>query len=169
MIKPAQIYAATEDGLRILELHIKDVREALRSKKAVKLREESTASAYVKLQKRRDGLTVYGVTDFGDDGKMKDPIQIHMEATGLHFNEAIMDLAQIFGVQDSLNRSVNKPHIQQEQAPADMPDGHEFWELLDDFTETCVASWGPKVTREHLRALHWLPVKFFARVKGSSY
>ena len=67
MIKPAQIYAATEDGLRILELHIKDVREALRSKKAVKLREESTASAYVKLQKRRDGLTFTGVTDFGDD------------------------------------------------------------------------------------------------------
>lgn len=165
MIKPEQIYAATEDGLRILEIHIPNVREFLRSKKAFKLREESTASAYVKHQKRHDGLTVYGVTDFGDDGKMKDPIQIHMDATGLRFPEAIMDLAQMFGVQDCLNRAINKPDIRQDQAPADMPDGHEFFELLDDFTDDMCRVMGPKVTREHLRALHWLPVKFFARVK----
>ena len=135
MIKPEQIYAATDGGLRILEIHIPNAREAARSKKAVKLREESTASAYIKLKRRNDGTEVYGVTDFGDDGKMKDPIQIHMEATGLRFPEAIMDLAQMFGVQDSLTRAINKPDIRQEPAPADMPDGHEFWELLDDFTE----------------------------------
>lgn len=96
---------------------------------------------------------------------MKDPIQIHQEATGLNFNEAILDLAQIFNVQDSLKRSVNKPDIRQDQAPADMPDGHEFFELLDDFTDDMCRVMGPKVTRDHLRALHWLPVKFFARVK----
>lgn len=165
MIKPEQIYAATDGGLRILEIHIPNAREAARSKKAVKLREESTASAYIKLKRRNDGTEVYGVTDFGDDGKMKDPIQIHMEATGLRFPEAIMDLAQMFGVQDSLTRAINKPDIRQEPAPADMPDGHEFWELLDDFTDDMCRVMGPKVTREHLRALHWLPVKFFARVK----
>lgn len=165
MIKPEQIYAATDGGLRILEIHIPNAREAARSKKAVKLREESTASAYIKLKRRNDGTEVYGVTDFGDDGKMKDPIQIHMEATGLRFPEAIMDLAQMFGVQDSLTRAINKPDIRQEPAPADMPDGHEFWELLDDFTDDMCRVMGPKVTREHLRALHWLPIKFFARVK----
>lgn len=50
MIKPEQIYAATDGGLRILEIHIPNAREAARSKKAVKLREESTASAYIKLK-----------------------------------------------------------------------------------------------------------------------
>lgn len=165
MIKPEQIYAATDGGLRILEIYIPNAREAARTKKAVKLREESTASAYIKLKRRADGTEVYGVTDFGDDGKMKDPIQIHMEATGLRFPEAIMDLAAMFGVQDSLTRAINKPDIRQEQAPADMPDGHEFWELMDDFTDDMCRVMGPKVTREHLRALHWLPVKFFARVK----
>lgn len=165
MIKPEQIYAATDGGLRILELYIPDARDAVRHKKGVKLRDESTASAYIKLRRRADGTEVYGVTDFGDDGKMKDPIQIHMEATGLRFPEAIMDLAQMFGVQDSLTRAINKPDIRQEQAPADMPDGHEFWELLEDFTDEMCRVMGPKVTREHLRALHWLPVKYFARVK----
>lgn len=165
MIKQEQIYEATEQGLRILELHIRDAREAAMKRKPIKLREESTASAYIKLQRRRNGQAVYGVTDFGDDGKMKFPIQVHMEATRLSFPEAIMDLAQIFGIQDNLVRSVNKPDIRQDQALPDMPDGSEFWELLDDFTDEMCRVMGPNVTREHLRALHWLPVKFFARVK----
>ena len=166
MITAAQIYAATDDGLRILELYIPNVREAVQKKQAVKLRNERTASARVMLQnKRKDGLKVYAVTDFGDDSKLKDPIQIHMEATGYSFNEAILDLASIFNVQDTLTRAVNKPDIRQEPAPADMADGQEFWELLDDFTDDMCRVMGPNVTRDHLRALHWLPVKFLARVK----
>lgn len=165
MITPTQLYEATEEGLSILELHIPSIREAIRKKTPFKLRDEKTASAHARRQKRNDGSFVYCVTDFGDDGKMKDPIQIHREATGLSFPEAIMDLAQTFGIQDSLDRAINKPDIRQEPAPSDKPDGGEYFELLDDFTDGMCRVMGPNVTRDHLRALHWCPVKYIARVK----
>lgn len=165
MITPEQLFEATEHGLSILELHIPKIREALRQNKAFKLRDESTASAHIKLTTRKDGTKYYGVTDFGDDGKMKDPINIHMDFTGLRFPEAITDLAQTFGISDGLSKSINKPDVRQEPAAPDMPDGHEFWELLDDFSDEMCRIMGPRVTRENLRELHWLPVKFFAFVK----
>ena len=71
MITPTQLYEATEEGLSILELHIPSIREAIRKKTPFKLRDEKTASAHARRQKRNDGSFVYCVTDFGDDGKMK--------------------------------------------------------------------------------------------------
>lgn len=165
MITAEQIYDATDRGFRILELHIPDLREAMQQNKHVKIRNEKTASAKVRLYTNKKGLTYYGITDFGDDSKMASPIQFHMNETGLSFPEAVLDLAQIFNISDTLTRFLNKPDIHQEPAPADLPDGHDFFELLDDFTDEMCRVMGPNVTREHLKALHWLPVKFIGRVK----
>lgn len=166
MITPKQLYAATDDGLQILELHIPNARDAAKNRKPVKLRSENTASAYIKHHTSKKGdISYYGVTDFGESSRLKDPIALHMDLTGLRFYEAVIDLAERFGVRDELSRSINKPDIRQELAPSDMPDGYEFWELLDDFTDDMCRVMGPKVTREHLRSLHWLPVKFFASVR----
>ncbi|MDE5749539.1 MAG: toprim domain-containing protein [Duncaniella sp.] len=167
MITKDQIYDATDDGMEILELHIKGAREAYRHKKHVKLREEATASASIKLHTPSSGHRYYGITDFGGDGKMKSPIQLHMELARLTFAEAMLDLGQIFGVHDSLDRSVNRPDIRQEPAPSGMADGHEFYEFLDDFTDDMCRVMGPNVTRDTLRSLNWHPVKFFASVRDS--
>ena len=97
MVTPEQLYAATDDGLRIIALHYPDAPEAARTNRSFKARpDERTPSARVKLMKAKDGAQVWKMTDFGDEGRAESPISIHMKQTGLTFREAILDLSAIF-------------------------------------------------------------------------
>lgn len=136
MVTPEKLYAATDDGLDILALHYSEVREAARSKKPFKARpDERTPSTSVKLFKTKQGINVWKITDFGDEGRATDPIAVHMKETGLRFPEAILDLAQIFNVTDEINRSVNRPDIRKQEAKPDQVDGQTYWEIDQEFTK----------------------------------
>lgn len=167
MITPEKLYAATSNGLDILALHYPEVIEAARSKKPFKMRaDERTPSAAVREFKTRQGYSVWKITDFGDDGRAMDPIEIHVRATGLRFAEAILDLAQIFNVADEINRSVNRPDIRKEPARAEQQDGKTYWEIDQEFSKEECKVMGPRVTPEHLKALHWYRVKCLVSVKN---
>ena len=88
MVTPEKLYAATDDGLDILALHYSEVREAARSKKPFKARpDERTPSTSVKLFKTKQGINVWKITDFGDEGRATDPIAVHMKETGLRYSQ----------------------------------------------------------------------------------
>lgn len=106
------------------------------------------------------------MTDFGGDGRACDPVQIHMEAKDYTFTEAVLDLAAIFNVCDELNRSVNKPDIRKEPAKADQEEKLCFWDIDQEFSADECAVMGPRVTVDHLKALHWYRVKSISHVKN---
>lgn len=161
MISIDKLYQATDDGLRILELHFPDISQCIQRNQPFKMRpEEKTASARAK---KYNG--VWKVTDFGVDTKAISPIDVHMERTGLRLTEAILDLAARFNITDDLNRQVNKPQIRKEPAKADQAERSCFWEFADGFTRSQCEVMGPRVTADTLQALHWYPVKFIAHVK----
>ena len=90
-----------------------------------------------------------------------------MEYSGLsqdRFNEAILQIAANFGINDELDRSVNKADFKERDARADEPDGHRDFETKD-FTEKELAILGPNVKPEHVEALHWHSVKWFSYTK----
>lgn len=167
MVTSEKLYAATDDGLDILALHYSEVREAARSKKPFKARpDERTPSTSVKLFKVKQGYSVWKITDFGDEGRATDPIAVHMKETGLRFPEAILDLAQIFNVTDEINRAVNRPDIRKQPAKPEQVDGETYWEIDQEFTKEECRVMGPRVTSEHLKALHWYRVKVLISVRN---
>lgn len=162
MINLKDLLAATDSGLRIIELHYPEAGECARNNKPFKFRpDERTPSA--RLRKYND---VWKVTDFGGEGRAISPIDIHMEATGLSFTEAILDLAQRFNVTDEINRSVNRPDVRKRPACEDEEDGKCSWEIDQEFTTRECEIMGPRVKPEHLKALHWYRVKRLTSVKN---
>lgn len=169
MIDKNKLYDATSDGLRILELHYgQEVVEAARTGQKFKRRpEERTPSASVrKYQRSQSAGQVWKVTDFGDEGVAKDPIQIHMEETRKCFVDALKDLAAIFGVEDEKGFSSCKPDIRKKPAGPDQKDGETYWDIDQKFTEAECKVMGPKITPETLIALNWHRVNWICSVKN---
>jgi len=166
MVTPEKLYAATDDGLRIIALHYPDAPEAARTNRPFKARpDERTPSARIKRFPYKGGY-VYKLTDFGGEGRAVDPIQIHQEAKGIGFAEAIADLSVIFNITNELNRSTNRPEVRKQPAKEDQPDGACSWEINQDFTAEECAVMGPRVTPETLKALNWYRVKCLVTVKN---
>lgn len=166
MVTPEKLYAATEDGLRIIALHYPGAPEAARKNISFKARpDERTPSARLKRFPYKGGH-VWKLTDFGGEGRAIDPIQIHQEAKGIGFAEAIADLSCIFNITDELNRSINRPDVRKQPANENQPDGSCSWDIDQEFTEEECAVMGPRVTPEHLKALHWYRVKCIVSVKN---
>ncbi len=167
MVTVEQLYAATDDGLRIIALHYPDAPEAARAKKSFKARpDERTPSARVKLMKTKDGTPVWKMTDFGDEGRAESPISIHMKQTGLSFREAILDLSAIFNITDEINRSVNRPDVRRQPATAEQADGSWDKDINQEFTAKECEIMGPRVTPDTLKALHWYRANHVVTVKN---
>lgn len=167
MVSLEKLYAATDDGLKIIELHYPEAREASRTKKQFKARQdERTPSASVKLMNHKGGK-VWKMTDFGGEGRAMDPIEIHMQQTGIsRFAQAIADLSMIFNVTDELDRAVNRPDIRKEPAREDQPDGSCDWDIDQEFTDAECRVMGPRVTAKHLKALNWYRVNRITSVRN---
>lgn len=166
MVTPEQLYAATDDGLRIIALHYPDAPEAARSNKSFRARpDERTPSARVKLMKTKDGVPVWKMTDFGDEGRAESPISIHMKQAGLSFREAILDLSAIFNITDEINRSVNRPDVRRKTATAEQAEGSWDKDINQEFTAKECEVMGPRVTPDTLKALHWYRANHVVTVK----
>ena len=166
MVTPEKLYAATDDGLRIIALHYPDAPEAARTNKPFKARpDERTPSARLRRFVYKGGF-VWKMTDFGGEGRAIDPIQIHQEARGIGFAEAIADLSVIFNITDELNRSINRPDVRKQPAKEDQPDGSCSWDISQEFTKEECAVMGPRVTADTLKALNWYRVKCLVTVKN---
>lgn len=167
MVTPEQLYAATDDGLRIIALHYPDAPEAARTNKPFKARpDERTPSARVKLMKAKDGAQVWKMTDFGDEGRAESPISIHMKQTGLSFREAILDLSAIFNITDEINRSVNRPDVRRQPATVEQTEGSWDKDINQEFTAKECEIMGPRVTPDTLKALHWYRANHVVTVRN---
>ncbi len=166
MVTIKELYEATNDGLEIIALHYRDAEDAASKKRPFRIRpEDKTASAWVKLFEK-NGLKMWRVTDFGDDGTAKSPLDIHMEATGYRVPEAIADLCNIFNIRNELNPKVNRPDIRKQPATAEQSDGSCFWDIDQEFTEKERKIMGPRVSVNDLKLLNWYRVNFIAKVKN---
>lgn len=167
MITPDKLYAATEDGLRIIALHYPEAVEAAQGNKPFKARpDERTPSARVKLMRGKDGVAVWKMTDFGDDGRAESPISIHMRQTGLSFREAILDLAATFGITDEISRSINRPDVRRHPASAEQSDGTWEKDIDQEFPDKECKIMGPRVSADILKSLHWYRANHVVSVKN---
>lgn len=162
MIKPEDIYRASNGGLDIILTYYPQARDCIGSNKKFKRRaSETDASACLK-----EYNGVWKVTDFGEDATALSPIDICMREEGLRFSEAIAKLAGVYNVRDELNRSVNKPIIKKMAALQSQKDGEKYFEMNESFSASELKIMGPNVTQEIADSLHWYSAKYVCDVKN---
>ena len=132
------------------------------TKKAFRLRsDERTPSAY--LYPPKDSGDCWHVKDYGmaDGEGYFSPIDIYMRERGYvksQFSLAIHELAERYGVEETLQKSVNKPDIEQRTALPEEVGQPPVVVCRDGFTEEELRTWGPCVKPEHLTELGWQAV-----------
>ena len=132
------------------------------TKKAFRLRsDERTPSAY--LYPPKDSGDCWHVKDYGmaDGEGYFSPIDIYMREHGYvksQFSLAIHELAERYGVEETLQKSVNKPDIEQRTALPEEVGQPPVVVCRDGFTEEELRTWGPCVKPEHLTELGWQAV-----------
>ena len=132
------------------------------TKKAFRLRsDERTPSAY--LYPPKDSGDCWHVKDYGmaDGEGYFSPIDIYMREHGYvksQFSLAIHELAERYGVEETLQKSVNKPDIEQRTALPEEVGQPPVVACRDGFTEEELRTWGPCVKPEHLTELGWQAV-----------
>lgn len=131
-------------------------------KKAFRLRsDERTPSAY--LYPPKDSGDCWHVKDYGmgDGSGYFSPIDLYMREHGYvksQFSLAIHELAERYGVEETLQKSVNKPDIEQRTALPEEVGQPPVVACRDGFTEEELRTWGPCVKPEHLTELGWQAV-----------
>lgn len=132
------------------------------TKKAFRLRsDERTPSAY--LYPPKDSGDCWHVKDYGmaDGEGYFSPIDIYMREHGYvksQFSLAIHELAERYGVEETLQKSVNKPDIEQRTALPEEVGQPPVVACRDGFTDEELRTWGPCVKPEHLTELGWQAV-----------
>ncbi len=131
-------------------------------KKAFRLRsDERTPSAY--LYPPKDSGDCWHVKDYGmgDGAGYFSPIDLYMREHGYvksQFSLAIHELAERYGVEETLQKSVNKPNIEQRPALPEEVGQPPVVVCRDGFTDEELRTWGPCVKQEHLTELGWQAV-----------
>lgn len=131
-------------------------------KKAFRLRsDERTPSAY--LYPPKDSGDCWHVKDYGmaDGEGYFSPIDLYMREHGYvksQFSLAIHELAERYGVEETLQKSVNKPDIEQRTALPEEVGQPPIVVCRDGFTDEELRTWGPCVKPEHLTELGWQAV-----------
>lgn len=163
MVKKEAIFDATEGGLKIILDCLPQASGCVGNKKKFKLREgERTPSACLYLNPKTG---VWAVHDFG--GEHYSPIDIFMSESGIsRYGDAVLRLAEKYGIKDELDRTVNKPTISKRPAKSDEQEGEKHIEFNESFTDEELAVLGPKVTKDTVKALHWFSVKSITTIKN---
>lgn len=136
-------------------------------KKKFRLRsEERTPSA--QLYPPSGGRECWHVKDYGmgDSGGYFSPIDLYMWSKGWGqdmFSIALQELAEQYNVQEELKAGSNKPIIEQRTTLEDERGRPAQLELLDGFSDSDLAVWGPSVNAGHLSELGWHAVSSITR------
>ncbi len=159
----SRVLAATNDGLDIIIEECPAAAEVVNNpKKAFRLRsDERTPSAY--LYPPKDSDDCWHVKDYGmgDGGGYFSPIDLYMREQGYvqsQFSLAIHELAERYGVAETLQKSVNKPDIEQRPASPEEIGRPPIVVCRKGFTDEELRTWGPCVEAEHLTELGWQAV-----------
>ena len=167
MIEIAKLYRETNAGLDIILYYYPQARECVDNKKKFKVRkDERTPSAVLYSPDKEHDF--YRVCDFGGDGHALSPIDIAMMEEGIpknRFAEVILKLAARHNVADELNRSVNKPRIEERPSLPSEKTGDRPFKLLKKIPANHLAVFGPRVTHEHTDFLHWHEAEYVGYVK----
>ncbi|MBR6905025.1 MAG: hypothetical protein IKN32_09260 [Bacteroidales bacterium] len=139
-----KIYAATNNGLDIILWYYPQAQGCDRPNKYFKIRsEERTASAKIKVING-----VWRVTDFGDEGHAMSPINVCMKEEGKEFKEALLTLAQRYGVSESINAQVNRAKVEKRDATPEEKEGSYEVKVREKMTDAELELLGPLVTQE---------------------
>lgn len=160
MIKIEDILDKTNQGLDVILYYYPQATDAIGTKKPFKMRNERTASAYVKLYGNQ-----YKVTDFGDDSHAMSIFDIVMKEESISFTESLFLLADRYQIGNTLNQNINRPDIRK-RAPEDNEiEGFFNYELNKEFSPSELSVWGPNVKEEHLTKLSYFSVRWYSRTK----
>ena len=161
-----EIYNRSNNGLEIIFRELPQAEVARENvKKMFKLDPEENASAH--LIPPKGEKTYWSVYNFRDSDHQKSysPIDIVMRERGVSFKVALMSLAQEWGGDMKVDKTINKPHIAQRLPLPEEKDGVNPPVLLEGYTQEGLAVWGPYATPESLEALRWHEVKSYTIVK----
>ena len=170
-IQVSNLYRNTSGGLEIIAELFPNIGDSVNNtKKAFRLRsDERTPSAY--LYPPKDGDDCWHVKDYGmgDGGGYFSPIDLYMWVHGYgkgDFRLALEELAERYGVQETLSKSVNKPDIEQRDATAEEVGSAPKVELFEGIGNVDLSCWGAGVKAEHLETYGWCAVKEVRIVYG---
>ncbi len=163
-----QIYQASRQGLDILLDLYPDARECVEgTKKKFRIREaDRTPSASIRKKPTKWG-DLWMVTDFGGDGREHSPLDAYMQEHGIrqeYVKEAILQLAERYGVTEHLSAETNKPDVEERAATIDELDGRWYLRFKESFTKEELEYLGPCVTQEHCDLLHWKSVESITKI-----
>ena len=139
-----KIYDATDNGLDIILYYYPQAKGPDGNlRKNFKIRPERTASASVVMING-----VWRVTDFGDTGKAMKPVNICMKEENKEFREAVLTLAQRYGVSQTINAAVNRAKVEKTDATPEQKEGWYEVKVKEKMTEDELELLGPLVTQE---------------------
>ena len=139
-----KIYDATDNGLDIILYYYPQAKGPDGNlRKTFKIRPERTASASVVMIHG-----VWRVTDFGDTGKALQPVNVCMKEEGKEFREALLTLAQRYGVSPTINAAVNRAKVEKTDATPEQKEGWYEVKVKEKMTEDELELLGPLVTQE---------------------
>lgn len=168
MIDIDQLYAKTNQGKDIILKYYPNAEASFDNmRKSFKIRDESDASAYIFLGKNEN---CYRVKDFGASGKAQSPIDICMEMEGLNFYDALVFLAEDFGLVDSnFVKPKNEPTKEwRSPNPEERVGDIIIEEDSTPFNEFDFKIFGhipaPGTKKNYLEDLNWIKVKSYTNV-----
>ena len=139
-----KIYDATDNGLDIILYYYPQAKGPDGNlRKNFKIRPERTASASVVMING-----VWRVTDFGDTGKAMKPVNVCMKEENKEFREAVLTLAQRYGVSPTINAAVNRAKVEKIDATPEQKEGWYEVKVKEKMTEDELELLGPLVTQE---------------------
>ena len=139
----------TNDGADIIMAYYPKARDYFGSKTKFKIREESDASA---CWYRNPKNGHWCITDFGDDGKAHDAIDIAMKEENLEWHPAVALLLEKYGISTSREMSKRVVHYEDRQ-PGDEVGQFRF--VSETVIQSDLSLWGKDVKEQYLTELNW--------------
>jgi len=162
-IEQQEILDATAGGLDIIFHYYPQAKAAQETaEKRFKIRgDEKTPSAALKQLK--DGVWV--VTDFGGDQTPRNGIQVCQKEESITFREALVMLADRYGV-GGIKSELNKPGFDKRPAAPEEAESAYIFDVKKQLTEDELKVLGPKVNREICDRYHVFSLNSFTYIKN---
>jgi len=159
----SKIYEKTNRGLDIILDLVPQAGESVSSpKKAFKIRDERTASAY--LYPPKHGGDHWCIVDYGasEGGRAMSPIDLYMREKGYSksdFYRAVEELGQKYGVVDNIDKKVNRPVEEWYDKNDYTFDAKHPFERRISLLPADIKVFGRTAKEEHLIELGWFSVE----------